>query len=315
VEAVIPLKICANRGDLNRIQILLASLGYFWEGAKPLTLHVVVPSEEVLAARQALNSDRLIIDVIDETRLLPELKRAANVRGWLKQQAIKLTSHRIVSSPFFLVLDSDVVCIKSISEASLVVAGKSVTDWEAVTHHSDWWTGAAEALKTAPRTAELGFSVTPQVLSREVCAQMELYVETISGGNCWIYLLDLARRGHREGAYHAWTEYTLYNTFSDMAGLTYEHHHTREWSVQNNRRLKVRENVWRTSQFESWRPAVEFDPSRPGAFMVCQSNAGIALEQFVQKLRPFLPFLENTNLTGDRSAALSENLIQEANKG
>jgi hypothetical protein len=68
------------------------------------------------------------VSVIGETDLVPELRLFHPERngGSLLQQLIKLSVARIVSSPFYLTLDVDFVCVKHIEYTDFVQDDRAI---------------------------------------------------------------------------------------------------------------------------------------------------------------------------------------------
>lgn len=280
MDAILPLRTSGGYSghDLQRAEILIRSIERFWVGKRPLVLWIIACDASAGQIAASLSSDRIRIEVASETEVLPQLLRHEEAPGWYKQQALKLAAHAIVDSPFYLVLDADLICVQPFSDEKLVVDGKALTDWEPKSIHAEWWRGSATVLKHTDCTETFGLSVTPEVLSTHVCDKLLKHLAQLHAMD-WCDLLLQNR---------IWTEYTLYCLFATREGYIDRFHHTRHWMEANQKAIRSQQNVWHKADFETWQPKRAFSPGSTGVFMVCQSNTEIHPEKVWRKLQGFL---------------------------
>ncbi len=279
LEAILPLKLSGGwQGfDLDRSKILLRSLSRFWNGSQPLHVTIVASNNDLHTIKSELHSDVLDIGFVEETDLLPCLRSMDDVPGWYKQQVLKLAAHKVVAAPFYLLLDADVICTKAFSEESLIINGKALTDWESRNMHPDWWKASAKILNVDEQPELPGMSVTPETLSKDICALLEAYLQETHAQNGWEYLLKERN----------WTEYSLYSTFALSQSLMLRYHHPIEWMTQNNVALRSSHCVWGLDGVDSWTPACAFTPNSKGFFIVFQSNTRVPPASIYSRISEF----------------------------
>ena len=275
MEAVLPLKVGGDyqEFDLDRARMLLFSIEQRWLGEHPIKLHIITQRATVGLVREALGSSRIQINVMAEGDLLPLLDEDHRRNGF-KQQLIKICAHRIVSEPYFLTLDADLVCCKPFDEASFLVDGKGVSDWEPRLHL--WWPNSANWLQTPPNLDAPGMSVTPEYLSREVCVRLEEHLLALHGDDVFARLLNVDQM---------WSEYSLYNLFAEKQGIVGEFHHDAEWSAVHDVPLRCKYNIWVSA--DSHDLTRNFEPDARGTFMVCQSNTHIPPQDIWARIQQF----------------------------
>jgi hypothetical protein len=280
LEAVLPLRTSGGYSgqDLQRARILIRSLDKFWAGECPLLLWIIARDESVKLIESSLCSDRLRIEVVHETEMLPQLLKHEHAPGWYKQQVLKLAAHKLVNSPFYLILDADLICTQPFSGETLIVEDKALTDWELKSVHAEWWEGSATVLRTSVGLEDFGFSVTPEVLSKHVCRKLLRHISYLYRTDWCDALLTRP----------LWTEFTLYCLFATQEGYIERFHHGREWMQRHGKAIRSQHNVWLEEHFKTWRPEQAFSPGATGIFMVCQSNTQIDSGKVSRKLRGLL---------------------------
>jgi hypothetical protein len=282
MECVLPLRFSGvfQRHDFARARLLVHSLEHFWAASDPLALHIIAHDRDADIIAEMIRSEKLRIQVLPETAVLPCLAALPNVFGWLKQQALKIAAHRIVKGAFYLTLDADVICTKPFDDGSLIVGDRALTDWEPRAMHAAWWTGSADFLQQDCDTGRLGLAVTPAILATGVARALEARLHHLHGDAAYTRLLT---------AKHRWSEYSLYCLFAEGAGLMQQNHLTAAWMNEHNRSLRGPDNCWLHSQFATWNPARSFGAASPGYFVVCQSSTGIPASRVWQRVAEFLP--------------------------
>lgn len=279
LEAILTLKISGDyqTHDLERARILIDSLDRFWIGREKLRLTIIARDEDVGQISAELSATRIDIIVIKETTLLPCLLSMPSVKGWFKQQALKLAAHRLLTAPFCLVLDSDLICAQPFSGETFVVDGKALTDWTSRLARPAWWQGSARTLQLPADLDSPGISITPEILSKTICQRLEERIVSLYKQDCWTYLLQNL----------GWTEYTLYTLFAIDADMIDTFHHSAHWMRVNKKSLRAKPaklDCWMPADFENWTPEMAFQPGQTGFFMVCQSNMLVDPARVRQKL-------------------------------
>ena len=118
--------------------------------------------------------------MLSDLELVPELKLARAVRrdvtrSWYQQQLIKLAAVAQVETPFALVMDADVVAVRDVSDADLVVDGLAIHNREPLGTHTAWVNWAGAALRMEP--LDYCASPTPAILARDAVLDLAAYAE------------------------------------------------------------------------------------------------------------------------------------------
>jgi hypothetical protein len=283
VDIVIPLL----ASDLDRYLRLqrptferhYADLGRTWVIARPEDRLTVARATSGLGG----------VRVVDERELVPELAVAGAVRpverrAWYLQQLIKLAAVAAVDTEFALVLDADVVAVRSVADSDLVVDGRALRPRERLETHPRWVIEAAEVLGVEP--LDYSASVTPSVLSREAIGLLADHVERSVRPRRWqvraASLVPGIRRrlstwrGRLLAAF-PWTEYQLYDTFLVRSGnFDRFHRYSTDPVLYDN-------SVWRARHFEGWR-TLPREAAPVYFFSVVQGLARIPVESVREKL-------------------------------
>jgi hypothetical protein len=287
-EAVLPIW---DR-DVARAKLLARSLARFDVEVSKLWL---VASASVLSVALPVFRDVVDTEGVREEEIVPELtnwwtrfrpRRSAAARpGYRAQQLIKLGISELVASRFYLTLDADVIVVRDTPVDWLVRDDRARTVRFAGDGHRNWYRVAAEVLGVPGSKWEHG--VTPSLLSRDCALGLLTFLEqptgdrdarsamtskeTITGR--WRSLL--LRR-------HDWTEYTLYHSFVEHAGLFDEYH----FAVPPEAWYGA--NVWNASDWGGWSPASAFDADAAHHFSVLGSKARRSADSIEEVIAPFL---------------------------
>lgn len=121
IDAILP----TIYNDFYHTKFLLKSLDKNMLCLK--TLHIIVPDlefEKISSSIKDLNL-KINYELIKESFLVPKIQKYKNIKGWYKQQVIKLSAHNIITTDFFLVLDSDVILKQELKYEDLIKDNKS----------------------------------------------------------------------------------------------------------------------------------------------------------------------------------------------
>jgi hypothetical protein len=279
LDAVLPVA----APDLGRFLLWQRSAAAHLE---PLaTCWVVVPDKDLPKVKAAVTDRRCV--VLPDSEVVPEFLQLPGVRGWYKQQLIKLAMADLVGTPNYLVFDADVVCARPVRLGDLVTDGKAVCLRHHGNIHPNWYHWAERVLGMPRSGWEHG--VTPTVLSRAGVLELAEYVGSLPARPLKLrrqlllaanWLLGrsgaLALGGNPRDRWRAvllasvpWTEFALYYTFLEATGKFEKYH------CHSDRGLSG-QNVWQPHAMASWRPVR--DAGKP-PFLVVQSKAGIPPDQ------------------------------------
>ena len=243
IGAVFPLSIEGSYGvdDLRRARLLLRSLQHFAPDGLFERFLVVVPDHQISEARSTLDRWRTFgVELVPEEEMLPSFQRFRHVRGWRKQQLIKIAAAAELDTDYFVTFDADIVATKPLDEAELLPGGRALTQYCYLDEHPNWWASSARVLALPDdflASRKVGLHATPAILSRDVCRALmdRLAVGKPPGsphGDPWdVQLLKLHGRfvGPTPRAFarlkmRKWTEYSLYYLFALHQGLWDAHH-------------------------------------------------------------------------------------------
>lgn len=274
--------------DLERYEVLQRPTFERWYADLATTWVVVTAAEarDIERRLRHLPGVRVVRedDLVPEQRWVRRLWRGERSRRWYLQQLIKLAAVEHSETPFCLVLDADVLAVRSVSDADLVVANRALRPRDPPDDHPDWVRNAATALGMG--ALEYSSSVTPSVLARDgVRLLAEYAAESLRPRRTlhrWGSRLPLVSRplstwrGRLLGVL-PWTEYQLYDTFLAGAGRMEQFHYTSSDQV-------LYDNcVWWPEQYSSWDPMA--DTGRRYSFSVVQSWLGIPIASMSERLR------------------------------
>lgn len=299
ISAVLPLKASGSYdvNDLKRAHILFTSLQTFVAAGTISEIFVLVPAAEVELVQQEYSCwQDLNIKVMAEDDLLPEFKKYPKMRGWRKQQLLKIAIANLVENEFYLTLDADVICLKPLDESKLIIEGKALLQYEQRSQHPKWWKSSARILNMDPNVGpkELGMTVTPALLSRTLSKKLmaELSPKTSSAkiAQNWVdALCSLHDPANPKNWWIGrflklkWTEYSLYYLCAMKLGLL-DQFHVIAGTVQTPALLLIHDS----HPYESWNIAGSFDLANPGLFCVVGSKSRIPPKEVWAKVGPFI---------------------------
>lgn len=272
--------------DVDRFEVALRLLQ---DNFEPLgNCFVIVPSEQ----RSDFARFEPHVTLLDELDVVPELRTYRLVGGWQKQQLIKLAMAERVRSEFYLTMDCDVLCVKPVHFADLIINGKSRYSYTTEGEYGNWGQDAYRVLHLEPVDPYF-YEVTPTLLSRDIVLQLVRHIEQYpySTSNwarsqrlrCLVDRVGGKYKQYRRWLLYLlnslpWTEYTLYFTFARHSGLLAEKHIVRAgplYSYENS--------LWTLDQLTGWKPEAIFGEPE-SYFLVVQSNSQIPWLQIAEIL-------------------------------
>jgi hypothetical protein len=295
ISAVLPLKASGSYdvNDLKRAHILFTSLQHFVAAGTISEIFVLVPAAEVELVRQEYACwQSLNIKVMAEDDLLPQFKKYPKMRGWRKQQLLKIAIANLVENEFYLTLDADVICLKPLDEHQLIINGKALLQYEQRSQHPKWWKSSARILKMKPDIGPkgLGMTVTPALLSRTLSQKLMAELSPKHQGENWVDTLcslhdPVNPKNWWIGRFLKlkWTEYSLYYLCAMKLGLL-EQFHCIAGTAETPALLLIHDS----HPYESWNIAGSFALSNPGLFCVVGSKSRIPPREVWAKVGPFI---------------------------
>lgn len=292
MQVVIPLSDREKvRRNLDRANLCLYSLNFFWLGEQPLIVNIIVPDEETDEIESSLLSKvypKLKLRIMDESSLNQDIVKHGAGIGYAKQMLIKIAAASIINDTHYLLLDSDIVACRYFSREDLIIGGRALNAYEAPTLQ-EWWKKSAQILGIELETDFFyhdRMHVTPQILSTFICRALAESI-TESNKKNWIELLCA---DYRSNPTDIWTEYTLYYLYARHHALLDEYYVQPQ--VETNYDLHSKsQNLWGSDQYEDWSPEAALSPEGRGLFMVMQSITAASID-FDELRRKYLDALE-----------------------
>jgi Family of unknown function (DUF6492) len=298
MDAVLPVLV----QDLERASILLRSLRRNFSGLG--TLWVVTRPEQVAEVERVLAAQPgpWQLRVLSEVELVPEFAATRLLRGWYRQQLVKLAIAERIQTENYLTLDADVICVRAATPDQLAPEGKGLCHVIPEDLHPDWYQGSIRVLGLTPRRKGVLHNVTPAVLNRAAVLSMQgLLSERAQAGRYradWLGLRQrfgfalarLRKQPHIPWRWYLmlgapWTEYALYYTYLEATGQFDRYHRLTPDCI-----YAIEQSVWRAgaATFDSWDPAPLFTGSGAPYFAIVQSITRLAPERVWAKVAPFL---------------------------
>lgn len=282
IDAVLPL----TQRDYDRFVILEKSIEKNFECIG--NLYVVVPSNQFEYFREIFMNKPY--ELISEQALIPELRYNPKTTGWYRQQLVKLSISERIGTPFFITLDADVICVKTIKYDDLIRDSKAISRIARKDYHPIWYEWAERVLGV--KRSGVTHGVTPAIWNKEAVELMHQYLmERVNPAFKFVgkffpdnSIWKLMLAGWKSYLLRnlPWTEYSLYNTFLEGKNFFHDYHFDGgPYSIYHN-------SVWKKDQFENWNPADFFDNKEQYSFVVVQSNTGISAIDVWEKVRSHL---------------------------
>lgn len=284
--------------DLKRAEILFRTLQAFAEPELINPFLVVTPPAEVgVVAERFAKWNSLNIEVLSEEELVPELVNHRELRGWRRQQIVKLAAARRVERDFFITFDADVICLKPLKFDDLIIDGRALLQYEPRSHHPLWWKSSARILGMDHRTSnpDMGMHVTPAVLSRALCENLATELSGSSRGT-WVDLLGWLHKPKHPSNWtierfrrRRWTEYSLYYMCALKRGELDRYH-----VIAGTDQVPQLLSVGCKHEFETWDTAESFSPEGPSLFCLVGSKSRVEPDVVWEHIKPFVPSFEST---------------------
>lgn len=284
ITGVLPLKITGRHyvDNLSRCDLLFSTVRHFGLASLFAEIIIIVPNDERdIVCHHAAAWPDIPIRIVAEGGLLDvfqEYAKIYQVRPWHRQQIIKLFSATLVSTPFFLTLDPDVMAVRSFGYDDLIRDGRALIEPEPRTAHADWWRASASLLGLDPMLDKSGMSVTPALISSDICRALMQRL-THQYNKEWYRVL-------LENYIIDWTEYTLYFLFAESNGMLHQLHRL---PGENEPRLLAPYRVWRRADLDVQKLVGLFAVPQRDFFTVVQSNSGVSASQIARLIAPYVP--------------------------
>ena len=170
-----------NHGSTFFEQVGLKTFEQFLDTTYLDRFIIVCPEKDINHYFELLATSKICFDVIGEEHILND--NLANVKGWYKQQLIKLSIHLCVNTPIYLTIDSDMYLNQMLSKDDLIHNNKfkySSEPWQTINNslystNSNWWLNSAKILdidKSIITCKTNLMSVTPQILVTKYVAEL-----------------------------------------------------------------------------------------------------------------------------------------------
>jgi hypothetical protein len=294
--------------DLARATILLDSMVKYVAREDMNELLVITRRQDVDEVRRRLQTycERLRLSVANEDALCPDL--SANPQtlntwpepnlGWYRQQILKLASCRLVRTPFYMTLDSDVIFTRRFHASEFLRGRRSLVGIERRADYERLYEeglAASEAglreyrdsvverlLKLKRKYAESWYSETPVILSTALVSKLLAHLDATWGQPWQQFLIENPD----------WTEYSLYFTYAEATGLLEQFHEVGDCdSVMNfSRSLWWGPEAYRDRRtLGAWAVDQVFSPASRGCCVVVQSYVGYDPADIRRRIDQFVP--------------------------
>ena len=212
--------------------------------------------------------DNIELTIRAESDFFPPLSGFYLMRGWHRQQIIKLHVPAVLGFAGYLTLDADVCCVGDFGATTFVKDGRALSQWAHKYRHA-WWEMTAKALGIAYAPLDHGMAVTPNILHAALAAQALEHFRVGPFSPTAVLTGWLLR--HPRSI--PWTEYSIYTSVAERKGNLLDHHVP--WDAANETPLlSYSHSVWHPSQSD--RLALYTPDTPPDApFVVIQSATGI----------------------------------------
>ncbi|MEP4890875.1 MAG: DUF6492 family protein [Aliiglaciecola sp.] len=299
IGAILPLSVRGSYDvdDLGRTEILFKTLDAFCEPGLFSKFLIVTPPDEVqIVTEKVQRWSQFNPVVMSEEDLVPELSQHEHMRGWRKQQIVKIAAHSQFTDEFYITFDADVICLKPLSIEKLIDQGKALLQYEPRSFHPKWWKSSARLLKMSANVGDTskGMHVTPAILSTKLAKQLTEELSTLWKKDWAKAVCSLHNpkdpRNWRISRFLMlkWTEYSLYYLCA-MKKRNLDDFHITAGTQTHPQLLLIHDS----HPYETWDTQKSFSKDCPGLFCVVGSKSRLEPEEVWQRISPFVPVKEN----------------------
>lgn len=190
--------------DFNLAEVSILSIIKLFNNADISGIYVIVPNNQITYASSFFVKYLQYITIIDENIL----QIGNNIHGWQKQQVIKLNICKIISTDFYIVLDSDCYLTKKISLSDIYINDKPIV--ALIEKHSNDWLLKSCAyfnINYENECPNMVMNVTPQILKTSIVKELigchDVGKLILNGCNeFWLYFCFLIKKYNFNDIYH-----------------------------------------------------------------------------------------------------------------
>jgi len=266
IDAVLPLTL----KDFARFKLLYKTMTLF----KDLnTCWVITKDNEFKEIKSRIKDKKY--KVIKETSIVPEFKNYKTLGGWYKQQLLKFAIAKKIESDFYLILDADLICVRTVRYSDLITNGKALSQIEKVDFHPEWYKDAERILGL--KRSGLKHGVTPALFCKEGVLNLQDFLNKRASSNAKKINWRMHLIKHLP-----WTEYTLYFTFMEGIGLFQKYYNKpAKENICGNL-----DSVWFKKDVKKFDPEKIFKKKKY-FFIVFQSTTGINSNELWSKISKY----------------------------
>lgn len=180
----LPIRLYRPEQDLRRlVKINLASLSRLFDPQLLGDVVIATRGEDLAQIKAAVAAAELRFRprVVDENEIVPSLGKLGG-KGWFRQQVLKLFAWRVISSPYVILLDDDVVMTRRVGLEDLLMDGRLVMSHLHSDGMKEYFDSSCELLQF-PRQAVAPdlriMNVTPEIMVREQLQQLTGHIRQI----------------------------------------------------------------------------------------------------------------------------------------
>ena len=315
----IVLPLLPHHEELAMFEVQVKSMAALFNSSSVQEFVLIVPAAGLPALERFLQERILghltnlpIFTAVSDDAIAPDLRHArlrdsqlpdVGVPGWVKQQLLKLAVSGLVQTPYYLVLDTDILFatrfsalqLFRMSECSQIApvcdtighvafhAKTDVYDLAARSGNEQDWRASTAAFLQLELPGDLRFATgsTPQIYATDIAHQLGPWLQQRFGVTRWqSFLLDGLTGVFTEGNQWRmpWTEHNLYWLFA---------HHVGAWGLFHTHGHLLQDKcVWSEADFDGWQPCLHLSDKRRGYFCTVASHLGISAAKVWKKLEP-----------------------------
>lgn len=237
----LPWRKSVNNGAITRLKVLLYSFIVNFVNEELGEFLIVCPRKQCASVETVLRSitlDARYQVIPEDTWLEPPRSMPLSEKplaGWYIQQLVKMAAAAYVSTPFYVTLDSDVVCLREFGTKDVVApypgkAGKHLVGVETERDYLQLYHEcyAEREVKTKSRrylcSAKLLRYIRPDEYSGVFYGETPCAINTSKMNELLQYLEYVLQQSWQNGlsVSQGWTEYSLYFQYLEMTDALFE---------------------------------------------------------------------------------------------